>query len=403
MSYLDPSGRQMSVIDPHGYLSADVRQKVETQLENLRKQYSVEVVIVLPSEIGDMNEAQWCEQLFSRWKIGKADKDNGLLVMISPGSKAAFIMPGYGMEGVFTDIACSRIYREIIVPAMKENNVAGAVEGVTQKIVSVVEDPAVAEELRSTQNENMTGSCQTLDISVFWTFIQYVVALIFLISLILFLYYCRKSRYLKSNYEKAEFWRSRLTVLAVLGVCSFGTGLIFFVLGYIVYRSWRMRPLSCSTCGHKMKRLPEDKDNELLSDSQDFEEQLKTVDYDVWECPQCGTIERFPFKSSQKKYTECPDCHTVAMSLESDSVVRPSTIKTVGEGVKIYSCKYCHNKLRRPYLIPKKEDPTAALAAAAVIGASGRNRGGFGGGFGGGGFGGFGGGSTGGGGAGGRW
>lgn len=403
MRYLDSSGKQFMVSDPAGYLSPQVKADVESQLENLRKKYSVEIALVIPPEIGDMEPNQWCEQLFTKWKIGKADKDNGLLIMISPGSRCAFIMPGYGMEGVFTDIACARIVRDAIVPAMKEDNINEAVENTVSIITEALSDPAVAEELRSDRKENMLGDFEALDSTVLWTFVQYVVVFIFLVSLFLFLYYCVKARRFQTHYEKAEFWRGHLKSLFILGLFSFGTGLVFFALAFIIYRSWRIRPLSCSTCGHKMKRLSEEDDNELLSDSQDFEEHLKTVDYDVWECPQCGTIERFPFKSSQKKYSECPRCHTVAMCLESDSVVRPSTTRAVGEGVKVYGCKYCHKQIKKPYVIPKKEDPSAALAAGAVLGAAAGSRRGGGNGFGGGGFGGFGGGATGGGGAGGRW
>lgn len=403
LQYPVVNGRQYMISDPGHYLSEATTRNLESKLTELRKQYSAEVALVLPPDIGDMEPAQWCEQLFTRWQIGKKDKDNGLLIMISPGSRCAFIMPGYGMEGVFTDILCTSLVRDYVIPEMKKDNVDLACENVVSAISKVMADPTAAQEIASRQAERMEGDIQPIDAETFWTFVQYVISFIFFITLFLFLYYCLKVRRFKSHYEKAEFWRTRLRFMFVLGICSFGTGLVFFALAYMIYRFWRTTPLKCSTCGAKMKRLPEDKDNELLSDSQDFEENLKTVDYDVWECPDCGTIERFPFKSYQKKYTECPQCHTIAMSLESDSVVRPATTRSVGEGVKIYGCKYCHNHLRKPYVIPKKEDPSAAIAAAAVIGAaSGRSRGG-GGGFGGGGFGGFGGGATGGGGGGGRW
>lgn len=403
MEYPVSSGRQYMISDPDGYLSLNVKEQLEKELEELRTRYSVEVALVLPPDIGDMEPAQWCERLFTKWGIGKADKDNGLLIMISPGSKSAFIMPGYGLEGIFTDIVCSRLLREYVVPAMRENDVNMAASNLVAAISKIMSDPVYADEMRSAQSERYAGDVQTLDSSVFWTFVQYVIAFIFFVTLCLFGFYCFKSRLLSSNYQKAEFWRSRLLFLIVLGVCSFGTGLVFAGLAYILYRFWRTKRLSCSTCGHKMKRLAEDKDNELLNDSQDFEENIKTVDYDVWECPDCGTIERFPYKSHQKKYSECPSCHTIAMSLESDSIVKQPTIKTAGIGVKTYRCKYCGHENRTSYAIPKKEDPAAALAAGAVLGAMGSSHRGGGNGFGGGGFGGFGGGSTGGGGAGARW
>jgi uncharacterized protein len=82
-----------------------------------------------------------------------------------------------------------------------------------------------------------------------------------------------------------------------------------------------------------------------------------------------------------------------------EDVIRiPATTRRAGNGEKVFECKYCHNQTRKPYVIPKKDDPTAALAAGAILGsAAGRSSGG--GGFGGG----FGGGMSGGGGASGRW
>ena len=151
-----------------------------------------------------------------------------------------------------------------------------------------------------------------------------------------------------------------------------------------------------------MHRLNEEEDNALLTPSHDFEEKLKTVVYDVWECPSCGTVERLPYKAKQMKYSESPSCGTIAMSLAGTRTIRPATTRSEGVGVKIYECKFCHHKEERPYVIPKKEDASAALAAGAVLGSM--SRGSRGGGFGGGGFGGgFGGGSTGGGGASGGW
>lgn len=394
--------RREYVSDPAGFLSAGVRAEVNRRLYELRQKTSVEAVVAIPPSIGDMEPQQWCEELFTDWGIGKSDKDNGVLFMISPGSRCAFIMPGYGVEGVLTDIACRRIVAQTVVPAMKENDLDAAVESAVGLMVSALEDPAVADELRSSQSDNFSGLSTGIDASVIWSFVRFVAGLMFLISLGLFIRDCVGARRHRSNYSKAEMWRSHLALYFWLGVLSFGAGLVFFLLAFFIYRRWRTRKIKCPVCGAGMKRLPEDKDNLLLTDSQDFEEKIRTVDYDVWECPRCGAVERFPYRARQKKYTECPSCHTVAMSLESDTVVRPSTVRTEGEGVKIYECRFCHHRDRRPYRIPRKEDPSAAIAAAAVIGSA-LGRGGRGGGGGGGFGGGFGGGATGGGGAGGSW
>lgn len=397
MPNVQVADRRQYVSDPGNLLSPAVKSEVNDMLASLRARTSVEMVVALPPNIGDEEPQVWTEALFSLWKIGKADNDNGLLLMISPESRAAFIMPGYGCEGVLTDIACGKIYRNVIVPCMKKGDLDGAVLGSVKLIVSALEDPAVADELRSSQSD-LAGGGSVLDINVFLSYIWGVAAVLFFVALIYFFTGFAKARKRRDNYGKAESWRSMLKPMAWLSLFTAGAALILLAASWLIYRFWRTRRLKCPTCGARMHRLPEDKDNELLSDSQDFEEKIGTVDYDVWECPDCGTIDRYAYRADQKKYTECPSCHTVAMCLVSDLTTRQPTVRTEGEGMKIYECRYCGHRTQKRYRIPRKEDPSAALAAAAVLGAAasrGRGGGGFGGGFGGG--------STGGGGAGGRW
>ena len=87
------------------------------------------------------------------------------------------------------------------------------------------------------------------------------------------------------------------------------------------------------------------------------------------------------------------------MNLVCDKVVQEPTTQREGLGVKTYQCQYCRKGHDEPYRIPKKTDPTAAIAAGAVLGGMMRGGGGDGGNIGGG----FGGGTTFGGGAGGGW
>lgn len=396
------SNRTQYVSDPAGLLSPSVKSEVDKRLYDLRQQTSAEVVVALPPDIGDIPIEQWSEQLFTLWGIGKRDKDNGLLLVIAPEQRKARIQTGYGVEGILPDIACKNIIGQEIVPAMRDGDIDAAVNGATRMIAAAMTDPAVAEELRSHDADNYEGAMETIDSTVIWGFVRIVAWCVFLFALFCFcrdLYNGRKL----DNYNKAMLWKRHITTYFWCSVLSLGAGLIFFILSFWFYRSIRTRKRICPTCGHKMNRLNEEEDNALLTPSQDFEERLNTVDYDVWECPSCHTVERLPFKANQVKYTECPSCGTVAMCLKGTRTVRPATTRSEGSGVKVYECQFCHHKEERPYVIPKKDDGTAAaMAAGAILGSMGNRNGG--GGFGSGGFGGgFGGGRTGGGGASGGW
>ena len=144
-----------------------------------------------------------------------------------------------------------------------------------------------------------------------------------------------------------------------------------------------------------MNKLDEVHDNYYLTPSQDLEEQLNSIDYDVWLCPNCGEKDVIPYVNQRSSYTVCPQCGAKACSLTSDRIITKPTTKLNGQGMKTYSCANCHKSYYKSYIIPK----VAAEVPIIIGGIGGRGGGGFGGGIGGG----FGGGMTGGGGASGGW
>ena len=404
MPNVNVSNRYEYVSDPVSLLSPQTKEIVNKMLWNLRESTSVEMVVAIPPSIGDTTIEMWSEQLFTLWGIGKSDKDNGVLLVIAPEQRKARIQTGYGVEGALPDISCKNIINSAIIPNMKVGDIDKAVTDASALVVAALTDPAVADELRSKEKDNFSGSGETLDPKVILQFVSWIAGLGFLIALGLFVSYISKAHKHKDYYHKAIIWQDSLNLFGWMTLASIGTGAIFWLLAFLNYRRWRTKRRPCSTCGARMRRLGEEEDNELLSPAQDLEEKLKTIDYDVWECPQCGTIERYPYKSKQQEYTECPNCHTVAMKLVQDRVVVKPTTRSEGMGERVYECKYCGHITRKPYKIPRKEDPAAAaLAAGAILvsmsGRGGRGGDGFGGGFGCG----FGGGSTGGGGASGGW
>lgn len=393
--------RSQYVADPGRLLSDATRDRVDEALYNLRKQTSAEVAVAVVPSIGDVPIEDFALQLFSEWGLGKADKDNGALLVIAIDQRRARIQTGYGMEGVLPDISAKKIIEHDIVPNMREGNLDAAVATAVDHIVQAATDPAVAEELRSSKGDAWESGENDITKEDLMTFVICVALAIALVALVMFIMDYRKARG-HERYRRAMVWHHHHSLYWILAVCSLGFGLPVALLAEILYRRARNKAIKCPTCGTKMRKLNEEEDNQLLSPSQDFEEKLGTVDYDVWLCPECGSVERFAFKEDQKKYTECPSCHTIAMCPVYDHTILPATTRREGLGERVYECQYCHHRNNWRYRIPKKDDgAAAALAAGAILGAA-SGRGGSGGGgssFGGG----FGGGMSGGGGASGGW
>ena len=119
--------RYKFVCDPAHLLDATTTDGVNRRLYDLRRTTTCEVAVIVVPSIGDTPIEDWCEQVFTRWGIGKGDKDNGALLLIAVDDHKTRIQTGYGVEGVLTDIACNNIIGETIVPNMRDGNLNAAV------------------------------------------------------------------------------------------------------------------------------------------------------------------------------------------------------------------------------------------------------------------------------------
>ncbi len=104
---------------PKGYVndfaeifSDEEKQQMETFLDNLEKNTTVEIAVVTVSGLEGLSKEEYAVELFEDWKIGKKDVDNGLLILIAPNEREYRIEVGYGLEGIITDAIAGRIARK---------------------------------------------------------------------------------------------------------------------------------------------------------------------------------------------------------------------------------------------------------------------------------------------------
>lgn len=395
------SNRYEYVADPEGRLSSETRRAVNARLHALRDSTSAEVGVAIVPSIGDYSIEDFSEKVFTRWGLGKKDKDNGVLLLISPDSREVRIQTGYGSEGVLPDITCGNIIRTAVIPNMKDGCLDCAVDEATKMITRIMEDPVYAEELKSEQSDNYSGLDEApVSKETVMGFLGIVAFILWVIAAWSYINDRIKTRKMNSQALKAQKWRSSLALLGFLSVGTLLAALPFYLLALYHYRKARYGNHKCDNCGGKSRLLKGDEAKAALTPSQQFEERLQSVHYDVHRCEKCGKTEVVPFPTKNTPYSYCPNCGTRAYHYVGSRQLRQPTYHADGVGVREYKCEYCGNRHDENYRIPKK-DLAAAATAAAILGAT-RHRGG--GGFGGGGFGGgFGGGSTGGGGASGRW
>ncbi len=146
-----------------------------------------------------------------------------------------------------------------------------------------------------------------------------------------------------------------------------GTGLLiflsllfpFFMIPYfawISYKKQRIRnqPFPCINCGTVMYKLGKEEEKKHLSAGQQKEEELKSVEHDIWSCGQCQQLQKFAYVSEGGSYTNCTSCgYRTALNHKSVTLVA-ATYYDIGKERKEYSCKNCGSNYSKEIDIPRR-------------------------------------------------
>jgi uncharacterized protein len=115
--------------DYHGFvndytntMSKDWKSKTEQLVAKVERETKCEIAVAVIDNLKGLTIEDYAVRLFEKWGIGKKDKDNGVLLLVSMDERELRIEVGYGLEGVITDIEAKNLIDNVIVPRFKENN-----------------------------------------------------------------------------------------------------------------------------------------------------------------------------------------------------------------------------------------------------------------------------------------
>jgi uncharacterized protein len=126
------------VVDQAGVMSADSRSAVEAKLKDLEDKSGIQLVVATVKSLQGSDIETYANQLFRAWKLGQAQKNDGVLLLVAPAEHKVRIEVGYGLEGTLTDALSSVIISSAIVPRFKANDYSGGIERGVDGIISVL-------------------------------------------------------------------------------------------------------------------------------------------------------------------------------------------------------------------------------------------------------------------------
>jgi hypothetical protein len=107
-----------------------------------------------------------------------------------------------------------------------------------------------------------------------------------------------------------------------------------------------------SKAGNKMKLLSEDEEDVHLDEGMQAEENVFSIDYDVWVDDETGEvlIEKYP---GHFQALECGSCGFQTLTLRSEEILKPATKDEEGALLKHYKCSYCQSVRTTQHAIAK--------------------------------------------------
>lgn len=140
----------------------------------------------------------------------------------------------------------------------------------------------------------------------------------------------------------------------------------FYFPFYIEKRLKKLRytPRISPKTGKAMKLLSEEEEDVYLDEGMQAEEDIFSVDYDVWVDEETGytKIEKY---SGHLHALQCSECNYQTLKVVKEEIIKSPTMTEEGELMKYYKCSYCGHKARKTFHIAKLKDNADAADQAA--------------------------------------
>lgn len=131
------------VVDNAEILKSDTRRRLAEQLRAHEQKTGNQIAVLSVPTLHGESVEEYAVRVFEQWKLGQKGKDNGVLVVVVPQDRRMRIEVGYGLEGTLTDLAASRIIRDVMTPRFRAGDYDGGVAQGISAIIAQLQGEAV--------------------------------------------------------------------------------------------------------------------------------------------------------------------------------------------------------------------------------------------------------------------
>lgn len=126
----------------------------------------------------------------------------------------------------------------------------------------------------------------------------------------------------------------------------------------------RYKPRVSPKTGKAMKLLSEAEEDAYLDEGMQAEENLFSMDYDVWKDEETGHIKIEKY-SGHLHAIQCPECNYQTFKVVREEIIKQPTTTEQGELLKHYQCGYCGHKAKKTVSLKQSVNLQEEAAATA--------------------------------------
>ena len=127
-----------SVVDGAKLFPKGAVNRMHWQLFNLREISGPHVVLMTVPNLGGAKIEDYSFRVANQWKIGDAERHDGVLLLIAPKEKQVRIEVGKGLEKVLTDDISKKIITDKMLPHFRKGNYEAAAQAGVDALTEVL-------------------------------------------------------------------------------------------------------------------------------------------------------------------------------------------------------------------------------------------------------------------------
>jgi uncharacterized membrane protein YgcG len=124
------------ITDLPGLLSGAEREALEQKLDEFENETSNQIFVLIAPELDGRDVFTATFETASKWGIGQADKDNGVLIALYMADRKIRIEVGYGLEGSIPDALANQVIHDVMTPHMRDGSPYLAIDGAVNELIA---------------------------------------------------------------------------------------------------------------------------------------------------------------------------------------------------------------------------------------------------------------------------